>query len=261
MASPKDNEREFTMEKLSGPDNFWSWRRNMLMVLTYHDLDDLVLVVDPPISQDDIEVKKKRAAALIRLHLDAQHAFQFVDDLDKFEAKELWDAISNHYASPTLKNAHDLIELLDGIRFDKDSGVLLHCHDSQPTTGVVTWRGIKNDERRRSKFRQISIRARRRAEETKRIPSSQLVPPPSQSPSPPESSLVVPQIRMKDDLGVRFVKTEFITLKPTILQRTAINCTPKGLPKSDAHWANSMSARGCNQSITRPLTPTSCSRD
>ncbi|KAI7940239.1 hypothetical protein MJO28_013891 [Puccinia striiformis f. sp. tritici] len=119
MASPKDNEREFTMEKLSGPDNFWSWRRNMLMVLTYHDLDDLVLVVDPPISQDDIEVKKKRAAALIRLHLDAQHAYQFVDDLDKFEAKELWDAISNHYASPTLKNAHDLIELLDGIRFDK----------------------------------------------------------------------------------------------------------------------------------------------
>ncbi|POW01485.1 hypothetical protein PSHT_12522 [Puccinia striiformis] len=118
MASPKDNEREFTMEKLSGPDNFWSWRRNMLMVLTYHDLDDLVLVVDPPISQDDIEVKKKRAAALIRLHLDAQHSYQFVDDLDKFEAKELWDAISNHYASPTLKNP-SLIERLHAIRFDK----------------------------------------------------------------------------------------------------------------------------------------------
>ncbi|POW01484.1 hypothetical protein PSHT_12523 [Puccinia striiformis] len=94
-----------------------------------------------------------------------------------------------------------------------------------------------------------------------RIPSSQLVPPPSQSPSPPESSLVVPQIRMKDDLGVRFVKTEFITSNLPFCKELQSTAPREDFPKVKLYWANSLPARGFNQSITRPLTPTSCSRD
>ncbi|EFP82498.1 hypothetical protein PGT21_050085 [Puccinia graminis f. sp. tritici] len=122
MTSGEENaEHYFTVEKLNGP-NFWRWRNNILMLLTYLDLDDLVLSANPSVSGDgNNTAKKKQAAAIIRQHLDDQNAIRFVDDPSKFEPKELWDAICGHYAAPTRANAFELMDRLYGIKFVEGS--------------------------------------------------------------------------------------------------------------------------------------------
>ncbi|OAV87177.1 hypothetical protein PTTG_29535 [Puccinia triticina 1-1 BBBD Race 1] len=126
MTPEEENLRElfgldFTIEKLTGP-NFWRWRNGILKGLARLGLDDLVLSANSAMPHDeDFKLKKKRAALFIMVHLDRENGSRFVEELGRFEPKELWADICAYYASPTRANAFDLIRRLDAIRFVEGS--------------------------------------------------------------------------------------------------------------------------------------------
>lgn len=115
MADSSDS-RGILSEKLTGPGNFSSWRNNVLTALGYKDLDNVVLENSDKMSPK-IKLKKKQATTFIRLHLDQQNFTRFVKDPTKYELKELWDSICDHYATKSLENVVNLMDRLYNIPF------------------------------------------------------------------------------------------------------------------------------------------------
>ncbi|KNZ51362.1 hypothetical protein VP01_3985g1 [Puccinia sorghi] len=68
-------------------------------------------------AQPEYTSKLKQVTTFIRLHLGRKDSTCFVDDLDTYDPKALWDSISTHYAAKSVENAANVMEKLHDIIF------------------------------------------------------------------------------------------------------------------------------------------------
>jgi len=104
-------------EKLND-SNFSAWRYDMQNALGYMNLDDFIKPhTDELLKRSDYKAKLKQVTTFIRLHLGREDSTRFVDDLDTYDPKSLWDSIISHYATKSIENAANVMEKLHDIVF------------------------------------------------------------------------------------------------------------------------------------------------
>ncbi|KAI7958488.1 hypothetical protein MJO29_006705 [Puccinia striiformis f. sp. tritici] len=120
-------------EKLTA-HNFDGWRYDMRNALSYMNLDAYITKshTDKMKARPDYEDKLKQVTTYIRLHLTRAEATRFVDDLDVYDPKALWDSILAHYAEKSLENSASLMEKLYDMTFIEEE--MLQCIENFRTT-------------------------------------------------------------------------------------------------------------------------------
>jgi hypothetical protein len=98
--------------------NFSTWCYDILNYLGYHDLDGYIkentnTLKDCP----DYNAKLKKVTTFVRLHLGREDSTLFVNDLDTYNPKALWDAILEFHAANSVENAANVMEKLHDITF------------------------------------------------------------------------------------------------------------------------------------------------
>jgi len=90
----------------------------MQNALGYMNLDDFIKPhTDELLKRSDYKAKLKQVTTFIRLHLGREDSTRFVDDLDTYDPKSLWDSIISHYATKSIENAANVMEKLHDIVF------------------------------------------------------------------------------------------------------------------------------------------------
>jgi hypothetical protein len=98
--------------------NFSSWPYDMLNALGYYNLDGFVREHTPEIKkQPDYDAKCKKVTTYICLHLGCEESTCFVNDLEVYDPKSLWDSIINFHAAKSVENAANVMEKLHDIAF------------------------------------------------------------------------------------------------------------------------------------------------
>jgi hypothetical protein len=115
--------------------NFSTWRYTICNALAYQDLDGFIKEHTPALkARPDYEAKVKKVTTFIRLHLGYKDSSCFVDDLDVYDPKALWDAILKFHAARTVENAANVMEPLHNIVFVKgemQKNINLFCQTFQ----------------------------------------------------------------------------------------------------------------------------------
>jgi hypothetical protein len=108
-------------EKLNDT-NFSTWQYAICNALAYQDLDGYIKEHTPALkARLDYKAKVKKVTTFIRLHLGYEDSSRFVDNLDVYNPKALWDAILEFHAAKTVKNAANIMERLhDSVFVDRE---------------------------------------------------------------------------------------------------------------------------------------------
>ncbi|KNZ50012.1 hypothetical protein VP01_4640g1 [Puccinia sorghi] len=72
---------------------------------------------DKLIKRPDYKSKRKQVTTFIRLHLGQEDSTRFVDDLESYDPKTLWELIVSYHAAKSIKNASNVMEKLHDIVF------------------------------------------------------------------------------------------------------------------------------------------------
>ncbi|PLW10334.1 hypothetical protein PCASD_21665 [Puccinia coronata f. sp. avenae] len=100
--------------------NFSAWRYDMRNALGYYNLDGVIKEHTPALkSRSDYKDKLKQVTTYIRLHLGREDSTCFVDNLDVYNPKALWDSILEYHAAKTVENSANIMEKLHDIVFVK----------------------------------------------------------------------------------------------------------------------------------------------
>ncbi|KNZ45307.1 hypothetical protein VP01_8277g1, partial [Puccinia sorghi] len=104
-------------EKLND-SNFSTWRYNMCNALGYMNLDEYIKTHTAELkARPEYTSKLKQVTTFICLHLGREDSTRFVDDLDTYDPKALWDSIITYYAAKSVKKAANVMEKLHNITF------------------------------------------------------------------------------------------------------------------------------------------------
>ncbi|KAI7965543.1 hypothetical protein MJO29_001291 [Puccinia striiformis f. sp. tritici] len=113
------NSFKLCTEKLND-HNFANWRYDMKCALGIMGLDPYIIEhTDALKAHPDYNSRVKLTEHYIRLHLSRDESSRFVEDLDVFNPKALWDSILTYYASRTVENTANLMERLHDLTFDE----------------------------------------------------------------------------------------------------------------------------------------------
>jgi hypothetical protein len=113
------NPLQLCSEKLNN-NNFAAWLYNMLNTLAYMGLGKFIKEHTPGLkARPDYKERLVQVTTYIRLHLGREDSTRFVDDLDVYDPKALWDSILDYHAAKTVKNAANIMEKLHNVVFTK----------------------------------------------------------------------------------------------------------------------------------------------
>jgi transposase InsO family protein len=115
-------------EKLND-SNFSAWRYDIRNALAFYNLDGFIKEHTPELkARPDYNAKLKQVTTYIRLHLGREDSTRFVDDLDVYDPKALWDSIVEYHAAKSVENAANVMERLHDIVFVE--GKMQQCINS-----------------------------------------------------------------------------------------------------------------------------------
>jgi hypothetical protein len=98
--------------------NFAAWRYNMLNALAYMGLGKFIKEHTPELQAcPDYEEQLVQVTTYIRLHLGCEDSTCFVNNLDNYNPKGLWDSIVEYHAAKTVENAANVMEKLYDVFF------------------------------------------------------------------------------------------------------------------------------------------------
>ncbi|KAI7963573.1 hypothetical protein MJO29_004000 [Puccinia striiformis f. sp. tritici] len=120
-SGPNPNSFKLCTEKLT-EHNFAGWRYDMKCALGIMNLDPYIIEHTPALkAHPDYASRVKLTENYIRLHLSRDESTRFVEDLDTYDPKALWESILAHYASKTVENFANLMDTLHDHTFDKSN--------------------------------------------------------------------------------------------------------------------------------------------
>ncbi|PLW38782.1 hypothetical protein PCASD_12562 [Puccinia coronata f. sp. avenae] len=118
-SSLNTNSLRLCTEKLNN-NNFAAWRYDMLNALAYMGLGKFIKEHSPELkARPDYKERLVQVTTYIRLHLGREDSTRFVDDLDVYDPKALWDSILEYHAAKTVENAANIMEKLHDVVFTK----------------------------------------------------------------------------------------------------------------------------------------------
>ncbi|KAI7937869.1 hypothetical protein MJO29_001172 [Puccinia striiformis f. sp. tritici] len=118
-SAPSPNYFKLCTEKLTEL-NFANWRYDMKCALGIMNLDPYIIEHTAALkAHPDYTSRVKLAENFIRLHLSREESTRFIDDLDTYDPKTLWESIISHYASKTVENTANLMDRLHDYTFDE----------------------------------------------------------------------------------------------------------------------------------------------
>ncbi|KAI7948485.1 hypothetical protein MJO29_010150 [Puccinia striiformis f. sp. tritici] len=118
-SAPSPNYFKLCTEKLTEL-NFANWRYDMKCALGIMNLDPYIIEHTAALkAHPDYTSRVKLAENFIRLHLSRKESTRFIDDLDTYDPKTLWESIISHYASKTVENTANLMDRLHDYTFDE----------------------------------------------------------------------------------------------------------------------------------------------
>jgi hypothetical protein len=100
--------------------NFSAWRYDMCNALAYNGFDGYIREHTPALKGcPDYQERLVQVTTYIWLHLGREDSPRFMDNLDTYNPKALWDSILQYHAAKSVENASNAMETLHNIVFVK----------------------------------------------------------------------------------------------------------------------------------------------